>query len=292
MQPKPFSDLQQPTDSNTMAEASYCNNTHNHKCVIVVPIHKEQPTNDELMSLRQCVSVLGEHQICVVCPVSLDINFYGNILSEFGIAWSADRFPNRFFDGIKGYNLLMLDKSFYKRFDEYEYMLIYQLDAWVFRDELDEWCSKGYDYIGAPWIEYVNGENKLTGVGNGGFSLRRIQHFIDVLSYRGPVRKAYQLNLKPSIKNIIYKFFYSLGYQNTISYYKKDESLYEDIFLSIFLSNTKLKAKMPSPEEASRFAFEKYPSMLFENNGQLPFGCHAWRKYEYESFWKKYIALV
>jgi hypothetical protein len=21
----------------------------------------------------------------------------------------------------------------------------------------------------------------------------------------------------------------------------------------------------------------------------LPFGCHAWKKYEYESFWKQYI---
>lgn len=187
----------------------------------------------------------------------------------------------------------MLDRSFYERFAEYKYMLIYQLDAWVFRDELDEWCSKGYDYIGAPWIEKDDrGDLQLTGVGNGGFSLRRVQHFIDVLSYKGPVHNASQLNLPPTIKNCIYKFFYSIGYQNTISYYKKDPTLYEDIFLSIFLSNTKLRAKMPTPEEAAFFAFEKHPTLLYSKTSRLPFGCHAWRKYEYDTFWNDYITSI
>lgn len=257
---------------------------------IVIPVHKSTLTEDELLSLRQCVSVLKNHQICIVCPDCLDVSQYDKVFLDAGVGVSVERFHERFFDGIKGYNLLMLDKRFYKRFNKYKYMLVYQLDAWVFRDELDEWCSKGYDYIGAPWIEEDgNGELQLTGVGNGGFSLRRVQHFIDVLSYKGPVRKASQLNLPPTLKNKIYKLFYSLGYQNTISYYKKDHTLYEDIFLSIFLANTKLHAEMPSPEEAALFAFEKHPSSLYSKTNTLPFGCHAWQKYEYESFWKKYI---
>ncbi len=258
--------------------------------IIVIPVHKEMPTADERLSLRQGASVLKQHRVCIVCPDSLNVDEYVRVLSECGAEWFVERFAARFFDGIKGYNLLMLDADFYRRFNAYGYMLIYQLDAWVFRDELDEWCGKGYDYIGAPWIEEVNGELKPASVGNGGFSLRRIQHFIDVLSYRGPVRKGSQLDLKSSLKNCIYRLFYSIGYQNTVAYYKKDETLYEDIFLSIFLSDTKLRAKMPSPEEASRFAFEKHPSLLYSKNGKLPFGCHAWRKYEYETFWENYIA--
>ncbi len=258
--------------------------------IIVIPVHKATPTDDELLSLQQCALILKSHPICIVCPDGLDVSFYSDILSSTRTNWTIERFYPRFFEGIKGYNLLMLDKAFYKRFAEYQHMLIYQLDAWVFRDELDEWCSKGYDYIGAPWIEKDNkGNMTLACVGNGGFSLRRVQHFIDVLTYNGPVRKASQLDLPPSLKNNIYKLFYSLGYQNTIEYYKKDPTLYEDIFLSIFLSNTKLRAKMPRPEEASLFAFEKHPSFLFSKNGKLPFGCHAWKKYEYESFWHHYI---
>lgn len=243
-----------------------------------------------MLSLRQCALILKSHPICIVCPEELDVSSYIDVLSDYGANSIIERFHPRFFDGIKGYNLLMMDKAFYKRFVNYKYMLIYQLDAWVFRDELDEWCKKGYDYIGAPWIEEDDtGKMTLTGVGNGGFSLRRVQHFFNVLKHKGSVRNASQLNLSSTLKNKIYKFFYNLGYQNTISYYKKDPTLYEDIFLSIFLSNTKLRAKMPNPEDASLFAFEKKPSFLFSKNGQLPFGCHAWRKYDYDSFWINYI---
>lgn len=258
--------------------------------IVVIPVHKKKPTDYEIMSLCQCFHILKKHPICFVGPERLDISAYTSIIFDSETRWFEERFPNVFFEGIKGYNLLMLDKAFYKRFAKYQYILIYQLDAWVFRDELDEWCAKGYDYIGAPWLEEDNKENlTLARVGNGGFSLRRVQHFIDVLTYKGPVKKAAQLNLSPTLKNTIYKLFYNIGYQNTISYYKKDETLFEDIFLSIFLSNTKLRAKMPSPEEASHFAFEKHPSFLFSRNGQLPFGCHAWGKYEYDTFWKGII---
>lgn len=261
-----------------------------HTNIIVIPVHKVHLTNDEILSLHQCIKILAKHPICIVCPQGLDATEYVKILSENNTTYSIERFPVSFFDGIKGYNLLMLDKSFYKRFANYQYLLIYQLDAWVFSDELDYWCEMGYDYIGAPWIEEKeNSELGVTGVGNGGFSLRRVQHFIDILSYKGPVRNVNQLNLEPTLKNKIYKLLYSLGYQNTISYYKKDETLYEDIFLSIFLANTELHAKMPDPETASLFAFEKHPSFLFSKTMQLPFGCHAWRKYEYEAFWKQYI---
>ena len=31
-------------------------------------------------------------------------------------------------------------------------MLIYQLDAFVFQDDLAYWCQQNYDYIGAPWL--------------------------------------------------------------------------------------------------------------------------------------------
>lgn len=258
--------------------------------IVVIPIHKKTPSADEQSSLRQCVSVLRGHPLCIVCPQGLDLAEYVKIFSGLRATYSVERFPQHFFDGINGYNLLMLDKAFYKRFANYEYILIYQLDAWVFRDELDYWCKQGYDYIGAPWIvKNEHGEMLFDGVGNGGFSLRRIQHFIDVLSHKGPVRNGSKLNLKPTLKNKIYRFLYSLGYQNTISYLKKDDTLYEDIFLSIFLSDTKLKAIIPDPMTASLFAYEKEPSYLYSINKKLPFGCHAWRKYEYESFWAKHI---
>ncbi len=258
--------------------------------IIIIPLHRNEPNRDESASFEQCCKVLGKHPMCIVTHNGVDISHYRFFSEQFGIQPIIEYFDSSFFASIDGYNQLMLSKEFYLRFAEYKYMLIYQLDAWVFRDELKDWCDKGYDYIGAPWLESDDNDVlTFTGVGNGGFSLRRIQHFVDVLSYKGPVRDGKQLQLKPSLKNTIYRWFYSMGYQNTIEYYKKDPTLYEDIFLSIFLQNTKLRAKIPEPETASLFAFEKQPSYLYSKIGHLPFGCHAWKKYEYDSFWNQHI---
>lgn len=261
-----------------------------NQSIIIIPLHRCEPNKDETASFEQCCKVLGKHPICIVTHNEVDMSLYKQLSAHFGIQLIIEYFDSMFFASINGYNQLMLNKEFYLRFAHYKYILIYQLDAWVFRDELDFWCQQGYDYIGAPWIEHdENGVLKFDGVGNGGFSLRRIQHFIDVLSYKGPVKSGKQLQLKPTLKNTIYRWFYSLGYQNTIEYYKKDPTLYEDIFLSIFLQNTKLRAKIPEPETALLFAFEKQPSYLYSKIGHLPFGCHAWRKYEYDSFWSQHI---
>ncbi len=258
--------------------------------IVVIPLYQSIPDEWERLSFEQCCRILGNHPICIATHNGVNNEQYQDIAKKYDINILRENFEASFFDSIAGYNTLMLDKHFYKRFANYKYMLIYQLDAWVFRDELNEWCNKGYDYIGAPWIEKnKKGGLEFTGVGNGGFSLRRVEHFIGVLSHKGPVRTGKQLNLEPTIKNKLYKLLYSLGYQNTLSYYKKDPTLYEDIFLSIFLANTKLCAKLPDTETASLFAFEKQPSFLFSKTKQLPFGCHAWRKYEYESFWKEHI---
>ena len=91
----------------------------------------------------------------------------------------------------------MLSNFFYSAFREYDYMLLYQLDAFVFKNELLYWCNKNYDYIGAPWIaskqtllkkielQFKSKRKQKRAeiffkVGNGGFSLRRIQKFFDI----------------------------------------------------------------------------------------------------------------
>jgi len=44
---------------------------------------------------------------------------------------------------------------------------------------------------------------------------------------------------------------------------------------------------IPLASEAVAFAFEAHPEYLFElNQQQLPFGCHAWQRYNPE-FWER-----
>ena len=127
--------------------------------IIVIPVFRPTLSSDEKASLRQCLKVLGpHHDVALVCPDSLDTAAYDGAAAE---KLRTERFKDSFFEGIEGYNSLMMSHTFYNRFSNYDWMLVYQLDAWIFEDRLEEWCRKGYDYVGAPWFE--NNESHETG---------------------------------------------------------------------------------------------------------------------------------
>lgn len=229
--------------------------------VIVIPVYKPQPSKDEICSLLQCYKVLGCHNIVLCCPESLNTIAYEEIL---GKEVEKVCFSDYYFTGIAGYNELMLSSDFYKKFERYEYMLIYQLDAFVFSDELQKWCDEGYDYIGAPWFKYQKTHESGHGLwccGNGGFSLRKVQKFIEITD------TALVRDLKTS-----------------------KEELWEDVLFSVKLKGTPHELNIPTAEKAMKFSFEASPAYLYEQTeGKLPFGCHAWRKFDFNTFWSQFI---
>lgn len=258
------------------------------KSIVVIPIYKSSPDEWESMSLRQCAKVLGRHGLCFVCPYGLELGPYTELT---GNAVSVERFEKHYFKGIEGYNRLLKDRSFYLRFQEYDYMLIYQLDAWVFEDRLTEWCSRGFDYIGAPWFEnwqsHEEGSDFLC-VGNGGFSLRRVERFLQITD---PEERLYTLRqaIRAYLKggSLKERFFYNKAGRLR----KQLEDRWEDVFFCYDLRGTRLELKTPDCKEAALFSIETSPQYVFNevNGGKLPFGCHAWRRYQYEEFWKDYI---
>lgn len=176
-------------------------------------------------------------------------------------------------------------------------MLIYQLDAWVFRDELEQWCKKGYDYVGAPWFEgYHKPESeKIIGVGNGGFSLRKIKSFLKVLNrldnlpvYRNfwyKSRLQSIIRFEPLISRLYHLTDFSRAYELSRSGYQGIEDIYWSKVIPAIFNDF----KVAEVRDAIKFSFECKPSYLFaKNDGKLPFGCHAWEKYEPE-FWKDHI---
>jgi hypothetical protein len=278
--------------------------------IIIIPIYKKTPNLNESISFDQCLMILFKHPIHIITFEELDISFYENKLSNAGVKFNIVYFPKYYFEEIVGYNQLLLSLEFYKRFESFNYMLIYQLDAYVFRDELALWCAKGYDIIGAPLIEdkYGVDDKYFLNHFNGGFALRNIKYCIRLLAYKGPILKPniiYRI-VKEEFKNnpvkgFIYFILRSLGRQNNIGFLKNKTPINEDLLFSLGLfvswincNVTKNEAWiypiLPSNEEAIKFAFERYPSYLYAlNNNQLPMGCHAWEKYEYETFWKKHL---
>jgi Protein of unknown function (DUF5672) len=243
--------------------------------VIIIPIYKVNLSKIERMSLNQCVKVLGSYDIVFVQPEKLDsstINFGSKIRTEL--------FPDHYFENVFGYNSLMLSEAFYKRFLDYKYMLVYQLDAFVFRDELETWCNKGYDYIGAPWIAspstLLNKALRLFDskrkkerrkiffkVGNGGFSLRNISKSFKIAQ---EMKSDIETNLKRD---------------------KKDFYIMEDVFWSIIVPKHYPDFSIPDYKEALGFAMDRKPELALKlNKNRIPFGCHGIDKPKVEIFWK------
>lgn len=247
----------------------------NKGVVVVVPVYKAAPVEDELRYFQHNMAVLKTYQVILVAPEGLDLSAYKThreIRSEY--------FSPNFFKGLEGYNRLMLSKEFYKRFSSFEYMLICQLDAFIFKDSLKEWCRKDYDYVGAPWVNkplflflYVLVKtglknslrllltrNIMKAVGNGGLSLRKIKTFIESDNKNVP-RNTWKAN--------------------------------EDIYWSFFArrSNGGFITK-PKASEAALFSIEIAPAALMKKqNYELPMGIHAWERYK-PGFWNAPIQLA
>jgi hypothetical protein len=264
--------------------------------VITVPVYRCPLTDNEKISLRQLLHYLGDHDLTVIAPRSLDIS--EPLLKSMPVI----RFDDDYFSGIPGYNRLMLSCGFYDTFKAYEYILIYQLDCLVFSKDLMSWCRKGWDYVGAPWFKDHNADTSegFLAVGNGGLSLRRVSAFRKVLRSRrlaeSPIEVGRETNYFPTspglkrLVKILKTVLSACGYRNTMSYFATQFPNYEDIFWSFYAKRALPGFKIPTPEEAVQFAFEMAPRYCFEKNGrQLPFGCHGWYKTD-PKFWREVLA--
>lgn len=258
----------------------------------VIPIYKINLSREEEISIDRAFDILNNYKIYFVAPQKLDLMNYEKY---FVYSPGVIRFNNSYFNnGLEGYNQLLLSKMFYSQFSSYKFILIYQPDAYVFSDDLMEWCMKGYDYIGAPWLEDRNGKIALNGVGNGGFSLRKVESFLDILSLC-----EIQTIFKTSrIKRIIYKFLnktirwrirllHFTGNKKAVFY--RENTFNEDGFWGLSAPTIIKRYKTAPDETALKFSFDTYPEILYQmNQYQLPFGCHAWIKRN-PVFWKKHI---
>jgi hypothetical protein len=258
--------------------------------IIIIPIYKEIPNRSEKLSLIQCFKILSGHPISLVCPASLDITQYKAIAEEHKQDIKIERFEENYFSDLFGYNQLMLSLQFYERFKSYTFIFIYQLDAWVFRDELNYWCGLDYDFIGAPWFKDMDAATKdspVIGVGNGGFSLRRISNFIRVLRKKRQYCQLEKLLIRLNILSAIYNLEFLKGITRKMDLF--NHSFENEDFQFFKFASIIKEFKIAPFEVALKFSFEVNSEILYNyNNKCLPFGCHAWEKYDL-NFWKQFI---
>lgn len=260
-------------------------------CAVSVFVYKKNPNLSELTSFCQALNVFRNRDVFIVKPKNLPLeNYHFN-----GTNVSIIELEDRYFESIHSYNRLMMSNDFYINFIKYNYILIYQLDAWAFTDDLNKICADKYDYIGAPWIDR-NGRC-MKYAGNGGFSLRKVSTFIRVIS--DCEKKNVKISILSAINILLFSRFnfHSMRMKlkdifNIIYFsdkFIKNYEYNEDLFFCFLLVS--LGYRVAEQRDAMNFSFEVSPEKLFiKNNNKLPMGCHGFTKYS-QLFWKQYMPI-
>jgi hypothetical protein len=259
---------------------------------VIVPVYSGVLATLEVISLAQCCRTLRAHPVVLFAPTGLDIQPAVDIARECGVEPIIERFHRKYFASTATYNVLLLTKEFYQRFAGYRYILVHQLDAFVFSDELEKFCDLEFDYIGAPW---VHDPERPGNVGNGGFSLRKISAALSVLE-----RDSTSLSTSVFLG---WRSMFRLG-----RFIHRHTSFDRRMRLGSFVPRALCHFfhinedgywgqncdKLPSFNTAPypvavKFSFELDPAIAFERNGRrLPFGCHGWARFDAD-FWRPHI---
>ena len=263
--------------------------------VVVPGYNRAEFTPDEEVSFRHLDTFLGHYDKFLVVPRSFSIRRHG---------FQLKRFDDTLFGSTIANTKLMLSRQFYESFIDYQYILIYQLDALIFSDQLLDWCATGWDYIGAPWIKCHDSPwVSKSRVGNGGFSLRNVHSFLRVLSsdkyWIDPDAYWARISAKHSgfsrYLHLPQKLFKHIRTFNNVKrelrqwHLRPDGTRNEDHFWADHAIRYDPDFKVAPFDVGLRFAFEVNPRQCFEMNGQtLPFGCHAWQRYD-PSFWEPHL---
>lgn len=251
---------------------------------VVVPIYKLPLSLDDKTCLDQLFKVLVGYDIIAIYPDDLDMT---DVCRDYPL-FIRKPMERSNFTSLRAYNKLVLSTSFYDAFSNYKYILINQLDTYLFSDELCYWANAGFDYVGAPFVpdkdKYWSGFRRLWcnlnfalrrydgtnphhsqwyQVGNGGLCLRKV-------SKLQAITKKYRQQIDDDLADE--KAFYP-----------------EDLWLSFELKGED-KLIVPDWRTALQFSIECSPEKCLDiNDGKLPFGTHAWTLERHRPFWQRYI---
>ena len=275
-------------------------------CAVVIPHHRETFTQNEEVTLVNITSKLADWSIYLVVPDNLNLNNIYMTLKRIGRNVRIIQIRHEYLSSWRNYNRFCINAEFYKLFNAYKYMLLCQLDVWIFKDTLQYWLDKNYDYIGAPWpsskskkkilriwdkllslllvlrISQFNPEYVPVG-GNGGLSLRNINAHIKILEdpmYRPNwnifVKCLFHYFIRLRFVTLfifIFKFFGGIG--NPKQFFVSEE-FNEDVYISSLLSLFQKAFKVAPPRVSKHFAVESNIKYELSKMKALPFGLHKW----------------
>lgn len=225
---------------------------------VVIPVHKQRLSASDTLSLSRCATVLADYPLVLAGPRSLDYTAYRQIVPSAQITM----FDDPWFGSWNAHNRLMVSPLFYEAFRQFRFILKHELDAFVFQDQLLQWCERGWDYIGAPWHDW---RGRWTAVGNSGFSLRHVSACLDVLRAKQESDGQSGREPPPGAPR---------RYRLWKGIFRRQQA--EDLFWGLDAVRHKPSWRVAPVEEAMRFSVEaglgKIAGLL---QGRPPFGCHG-----------------
>ncbi|MBD1393299.1 DUF5672 family protein [Mucilaginibacter glaciei] len=262
---------------------------------VVIPVHQPVPSVHELISLKAAASKLNIYDCYLVHPQGMDISAYTAVFANL-ILQPVDALC---LTSVEQYNKLKLNLAFYKLFEAYQYMLTYELDAYIFDADFEAVGALEFDFIGAPFFEgywdAAPGAQLVKGC-NSGFSIRNNHSCIQVLSAMGRFKPGwflYRVSLAYSSRlrqwlNKITGGKYEIYLSGKFAFYFADFHLNEDVVWTEVVPQMFPCFKVADPISALKFSFEyNLADSLRLNGDKLPLGCHAWQKHI--DFWGPYI---
>lgn len=277
-----------------------------NKIVAVVPCYKDAQDLSAVEKRSLCNNLAkldGVAQIVLACSTDVDASRYHEM---FGDGFSVKFFDAGNFRSIHTYNHLLKSLSFYKAFEDFDFMLIVQTDVYIFRADYDEFLN--YDYVGAPWsghglahLKCIHPVSDPFFVGNGGYSLRKIASFIQVLEtdarlltnrqMRELIERGSEFHTQSSRLHKWLAGFWYLRFQNSTRHGKNRlPFIYEDVFWAMCVPRACDFFKVAPTDVGFRFAFEVEVAHCFEQtSGHLPTGTHAFEKHP-PKIWRPFIA--
>lgn len=291
------------------------------KCCIFIPAYCSNWSHSEKAAVQRCMRILCDFDFVFVHKKSSPTSdIRANILFPLNLVKSFEfiAIDDKWLSSVANYNQMMLSPWFYKIFRAWEYMLVFQLDAWIIKGNLNEWLSHEFTFIGAPLCRITgdNFDSAILSIGNGGLSLRRVQHMLKILTslkYRlFPVYSSHDANdiaslryehsahpllaqsnaNDPAIKDSFLRTsklrfkntFRHFGFFNNLLYFSK-YGFHEDIIFGHLAPKVYEWIKIPNYQQAVGFSLDAYPKELVRAfPGIKPFGCHAWEKWGREFY--------
>lgn len=254
---------------------------------MVLPVYRSALAEGEdlaLAFLRRNAPGIDRY---IVAPEGVSLAFAHDDFNVLRVTPDAMR-------SVDHYSRMMCTAWFYRLFAGYRAILIYQLDCLLLRADLEGWAARGWSYIGAPW--FVSPRRRaLKAVGNGGFSLRRPDHALAVLTSERfrlwpftPQQMMHFLSSKhaPLLSGALARARRESGAEPLAARFVRHLARPEDEFWSYYAPFFHPDYRVAPAREAIDFAFENRPrDALAVNGGRLPLGCHAWARMD-PAFWR------